>query len=325
MNNQIEIYQTSDKQTAISVQFENDTVWLTQQQMSILFQQTKQNISLHISNCYKEGELEKTSTVKEYLTVQNEGNRNVKRKLEYYNLDVIISVGYRVKSKQGTMFRQWATKRLKEYLVQGYSINKNRLAESSMQIQTIKTGIRILNRVLQSNKNKNENSILSFFSKGLELLDDYDNQRLDSKGLTNSGAVYPSLNDYNEIISSMKNEYSSKLFGKQKDNGFESSISQIEQSFNGQELYESIEEKAATLLYLIVKNHSFVDGNKRIAAACFLKFLEVNNLLYHTSEEPIISNEALASLTLFIASSKSDEMDSVKKLLISVLNRGQHK
>lgn len=323
MNNQIEIYQTSDKQTTISVQFENDTVWLTQQQMAILFQQTKQNISLHIANCYKEGELENTSTVKEYLTVQREGNRNVRRKIVYYNLDVIISVGYRVKSKQGTMFRQWATKRLKEFLVQGFTLNEKRLAESSIQIQTIKTGISILNRVLQSNKNSRENTILSFFSKGLELLDDYDNERLDTKGLTKIKAVYPSLDEYLEIMYSMKNEYSSKLFGKQKDHGFESSIYQIEQSFNGQELYETIEEKAATLLYLIVKNHSFVDGNKRIAAACFLKFLEANNLLNLESGETLISNEALASLTLFIASSKSDEMDSVKKLLISVLNRGQ--
>ena len=323
MKNQIEIYQASDGQTKIEVTFEQDTVWLTQQQMTSLFNQTKQNISLHINNCFKEGELNKVATVKESLTVQLEGSRKVKRKIEYYNLDVIISVGYRVKSSQGTKFRQWATQRLKEYLVQGYAINEKRLAQKQQEVQTLKDGIRILGRAIENKIEEIDFEWLRQFAKGLELLDDYDHEQLDANGLNKRPAIYPEMEHYQQIINAMKADFDSAIFGKEKDNSFQSAVGQISKGFDDEDFYPSIEEKAATLLYLVVKNHGFVDGNKRIAAACFLLFLEKNSLLYTNEQHTIISNEALASLTLFIAASKPEEMETVKKLVISVLNRNQ--
>ena len=321
MENQIEIYKINDNETAVSVRFEADTVWLSQQQMAVIFNQTKQNISLHINNCYKEGELTKKATVKEYLTAQSEGKRTVKRNLEYYNLDVIISVGYRVKSIRGTQFRQWATQRLKDYLMQGYAINEKRLAEKQMQVETIKTGIRILSRAIETQATEEDSEVLKLFAKGLNLLDDYDHEQLEAKGKTMKEAVLPAKEEYLDVIRQMQSEFSSDVFALPKDQSFESSVAQIGQIFNGQELYPSIEEKAATLLYLIVKNHSFVDGNKRIGAACFLYLLKKNGLLISESNQPVISNDALAALTLFVATSKTNEMDTVKKLIISILNR----
>lgn len=323
MENQIEIYQSSDGQTQIEVAFEQDTVWLTQQQMAALFNQTKQNISLHINNCFKEGELSKEATVKQSLTVQREGGREVRRKIDYYNLDVIISVGYRVKSPQGTQFRQWATQRLRDYLVQGYAINEKRLAQKQQEVQTLKDGIRILNRAIEGKIGETDLEWLHQFAKGLELLDDYDHEQLDAKGVTKRLAIYPQMRDYQQIINAMKAGFDSAVFGKEKDNSFQSAIIQISKGFGEEDFYPSIEEKAATLLYLVIKNHGFVDGNKRIAAACFLLFLKRNNLLYNSEQHIIISNEALASLTLFIAASKPEEMETVKKLVISVLNRNQ--
>jgi len=318
MENQIEIYQTPDNQTVVEVRFGNDTVWLSQQQMALLFGQTKQNISLHINNCFKEGELDKNSTVKKYLTVQTEGKRKVSRNIEYYNLDVIISVGYRVKSIRGTQFRQWATQRLKDYLVQGYAINEKRLAEKQMQVETLKTGIRILHRVLEEKQNENA---LKIFSEALDLLDLYDHQTLDISGITTRQAVYPPLNEYYEIINSLKPEFASDVFAVPKDQSFESAVAQIAQTFDDKELYPSIEEKAAMLLYLITKNHAFADGNKRIAAACFIHFLNRNDILFRLDRQPVISSEALAALTLFVAVSKPEEKDTVVKLIMSVLNK----
>ncbi len=318
MTQAIEMYQTPDNQTRVEVRFEEDTVWLTQAQMALLFGQTKQNISLHINNCFKEGELTRAATVKEYLTVQTEGKRRVKRKLEYYNLDVIISVGYRVKSHRGTQFRQWATQLLKEYLVQGYAINERRLAEKQMQVEVLQSGIRILHRALEENKEPNT---LALFTAGLALLDQYDHQSIRAEGTTVKQAVYPTLEDYLHIINSLKPEFGSTVFAVPKDQSFESAIGQIAQTFDGKELYPTLEEKAAVLLYLIVKNHSFADGNKRIGAACFLHFLHVNDLLFTTEGTPIISNETLAALTLFVALSKPEEKDLVIKLIISVISK----
>jgi len=320
--NEIIIYQIEDNQTQIEVRFEQDTVWLTQQQMASLFEHTKQNISLHINNCFKEGELYSDSVVKESLTTAVDGKRY---HTKYYNLDVIISVGYRVKSKRGTQFRQWATKRLKEYLVEGYAINQKRLEERNFELQHLKTGIAILRRAIahQAQNLKDAEHLagmLEQFSGGLSLLDDYDHETLDDTGKTKRKAVLIEAAEYRKLVDAMRSEFVSELFGKQKDTGFESSIRQIYQSFGGTEMYSSVEEKAAMLLYLIVKNHSFIDGNKRIAAACFLYFLERNGLLYHKSGETIISNEALASLTLFIAVSKPKEMQTVKQVAISILN-----
>ncbi|MBU6158809.1 MAG: type II toxin-antitoxin system death-on-curing family toxin [Bacteroidetes bacterium] len=316
------IYKTKDKKTQIDVKFEDETVWLTQEQMANLFGQTKQNISLHINNCFKEKELSKKSTVKESLTVRTEGSRRVKRSLVFYNLDVIISVGYRVKSVRGTQFRQWATQRLKDYLVEGIVINEKRLDQRNKEIKILHDGIRILSRAIEKKvANSDDFPWLHQFRTGLQLLDDYDNESLDLSGRHHKVARYPSTTEYLELVNTMRSEFSSGIFGKQKDNSFESAINQIKQGFGKNDAYPTIEEKAAMLLYLIVKNHAFVDGNKRIAAACFLLFLKENGILYSAENQPVISNEALASLTLFIASSKADEMETVKKLLISVLNR----
>lgn len=314
--NQIEIYQNKESGVSLEVKFEGDTVWLSQSQLSELFKQTKQNISLHINNCFKEGELDSFSVVKNSLTTAADGK---KYKTKYYNLDVIISVGYRVKSKQGTQFRIWANKILKEYLVKGYSINEKRLAQKEQEVQLLKNGIQILSRAIEEKTEENE--WLSIFSKGLQLLDDYDHEQLDSKGLTKKQALYPTREDYQELINEMVVDFDSQVFGKEKDQNFESSIAQIEKGFGENDFYPTLEEKATMLLYLVVKNHSFVDGNKRIAAACFLKFLQTNKMLFNAQNELIIGNDTLASLTLFIASSKPEEMETVKRLVISVLNR----
>lgn len=321
MENQIEIYQTADNQTALTVRFESETVWLNRQQLSVLFDRDVKTIGKHIHNIFEEHELEENRTVAKFATVQKEGTRTVERTVEHYNLDVIISVGYRVNSKRGTQFRQWATQRLKEYLVQGYAINEKRLAEKQMQVETLKTGIRILSRAIEEQGDTGESETLKLFAEGLEILDDYDHEALDTKGKTIREAILPSVEEYLEVVKSMKSNFSSDVFAKPKDQSFESSVAQIGQSFGGVELYPSIEEKAATLLYLIVKNHSFIDGNKRIGAACFIYFLAQNKLLFNELQQAIISNKALAALTLLVASSQSEEMAAVKKLIISMLNR----
>lgn len=323
MESQIEIYQGSDGQTQIEVKFDQDTVWLNQKQISALFDKDTDTIGLHLKNIYKDEELDEISTTEDFSVVQQEGKRKVNRNIKFYNLDAIISVGYRVNSKRGIQFRQWATQRLKDYLVQGYAINEKRLAQKQQEVQTLKDGIRILSRAIEQKADDQNLDWLNHFAKGLELLDDYDHENLDKKGLSNRKANYPGLTVYQCVISSMRSEYESGVFGKEKDGSFESAISQIGKGFGEEDFYPTLEEKAATLLYLIVKNHGFIDGNKRIAAACFLLFLQHNDLLHNSEGLPIISNDALASLTLFIASSKPEEMDTVKKLVISVLNRNR--
>lgn len=322
MEDQIAIYK-SPEGIEVAIVFNEDTVWATQRQMAELFNTTPQNITLHLKKIYEEGEIAESATCKEYLQVQKEGKRNVKRRQLIYNLDAILSVGYRISSIRGTQFRQWATQRLKDYLVQGYAINERRLAEKQQQVEYLKTGIRILNRAITQQATEADSQMLQIFAKGLELLDDYDHEKLDAKGKTIRQTVYPDVKAYLAVISKMKSAIASDIFAKPKDKGFESSVKQIAQSFGNEELYKSIEEKAATLLYLIVKNHSFVDGNKRIAAACFLHFLKKNDLLFAEDQSPIISNEALAALTLFVATSKPEEMETVRQLIISILNRNK--
>ena len=321
MENKIEIYQGANGQTQIEVRFENETTWLTNSQLVELFKSSKANISEHIKHIFESEELDKDSTVRNFRTVQVEGKRAVERERVHYNLDVIIAVGYRVNSKRGTQFRQWATQRLKDFLVQGYAINEQRLSQKQQEVQTLKDGIRILSRAIEQKALDQNLDWLNHFAKGLELLDDYDHENLDKKGLNKRQANYPGLVDYKEVIQSMKSDFESGVFGKEKDGSFESAIAQISKGFGDEDFYPTLEEKAATLLYLIVKNHGFVDGNKRIAAACFLLFLQSNDLLHNSEGHSIISNDALASLTLFIASSKPEEMETVKKLVISVLNR----
>jgi death-on-curing family protein len=315
------IYRTKDKQTHIEVNFENDNVWLTQHQIATLFVQTKQNISLHINNCFKEKELNPTSVVKDSLTTAADGKRY---KTKYYNLDVIISVGYRVKSIRGTQFRQWATQKLKDYLIEGIAVNEKRLDKKNKEIQILHNGIRILSRVIEEKVNAEQFEWLQQFSLGLKLLDDYDHEALDKIGNHYRKAQYPELKEYMELVKQMKMDFNSDIFGKEKDGGFISAVTLIQQQFNKKDIYLSIEEKSSMLLYLIVKNHAFVDGNKRIAAACFLLFLERNNMLFSEQGQSIISNDALASLTLFVAASKAEEIETVKQLLVSVLNRNSH-
>ena len=322
--NQIEIYQANDGSTQINVQFEQDTVWLTQAQMAELFGKGRTTITEHIQNVFTEGELLEEVVCRDFRHTTQHGaikGKSQSKDVKYYNLDVIISVGYRVKSKQGTQFRIWANKILKEYLVNGYAVNEKRLAQKEQEVQLLKNGIQILSRAIEEKANENE--WLSVFSKGLQLLDDYDHEQLDAKGLTKKQALYPTREDYQELINEMVVDFDSQVFGKEKDQNFQSSIAQIEKGFGENDFYPTLEEKATMLLYLVVKNHSFVDGNKRIAAACFLKFLQANQMLYNKQNELIISNDTLASLTLLIASSKPEEMQTVKRLVISVLNRNK--
>jgi prophage maintenance system killer protein len=319
--NQIKIFKANDNQVEVSVQLDNETVWLSRNQLATLFDRDIKTIGKHITNVFKEGELSKDATVAKYATVQKEGDREVTRDVEHYNLDVIISVGYRIKSQRGTQFRIWATRILKDYLVQGYAINQKRLEQKEQEVSILKSGIQILSRAIE--EKTADNQWLTIFAEGLSLLDDYDHEQLDAKGLTTKEANYPSLEDYQELINHMLTEFDSGVFGKEKDKSFESSVAQIGKGFDNDDFYPSIEEKATMLLYFVVKNHSFVDGNKRIAAACFLKFLQQNNLLFNSEQQPIISNDTLASLTLFIASSKPEEMQMVTRLVISVLNRNK--
>ena len=215
--NTIEIYISKDRQTQVEVSFSDDSVWLSQVQMAKLFNQTKQNVSLHINNCFKEKELSRKATVKESLTVQQEGSRQVTRKIEHYNLDVIISVGYRVKSKQGTQFRQWATQRLKEYLVEGVAINEKRLAQKNQEIKILHDGIRILSRAIEAKANLEDHNWLLEFSEGLKLLDDYDHEQLDKTGKHTSRVTYPAREEYMAIVESMRTEFNTAVFGMLKE------------------------------------------------------------------------------------------------------------
>jgi hypothetical protein len=246
MEKQIEIYQGTDGQTQIEVKFEQDTVWLNQKQMAELFDKDSDTISLHLKNIYKDEELDETSTTEDSSVVQLEGKRKVKRTIKFYNLDAIISIGYRVNSKRGVQFRQWATKRLKDYLIQGYAINENRLAQKQQEVQTLKDGIRILSRAIQQKEERQylDFEWLNYFAKGLELLDDYDHENLDKKGLSNRKATYPELSDYQEVIKSMRSDFEPGVFGKEKDESFESAISQIGKGFGAEDFCPTLEEKA---------------------------------------------------------------------------------
>lgn len=317
MDNKIQIFKSDDNKIELSVKFDADTVWLSQEQLVVLFERDQSVISRHINNVFKENELERKSNMQKMHIAFSD------KPVLYYSLDVVISVGYRVKSLRGTQFRQWATSRLKDYLVQGYTINEKRLHQKQQEVEFLKTGLRIVSRALENAANEQEQEVFHQFAKGLELLDDYDHEELDNKGYTLKETVYPTYKDYMNLISLMYSDFKSDVFAKPKDNGFHSSINQIKQSFGETELYPTIEEKAANLLYYITKNHSFVDGNKRIAASCFLYFLQRNNSLINSRGEPLISNDTLASLTLFIANSKPEENEIVKRLIISILNRNK--
>jgi len=314
---EIKIY-TTQEGVEIQVSLIHESVWLDAHLIAKLFGVQRPAVVKHINNIYKSLELEKNSTCSILEQVAADSK---KRKMNLYNLDMIISVGYRVSSKQATQFRQWATARLKDYLVQGFAINEKRLLQKQQQVEYLKTGIRILGRAIESTTNDSNRKVFEVFAKGLTLLDDYDHEELDTGGRTKQNTVYPGFDDYMGLIFEMSSDFESDVFAQPKDESFLSSISQIQQAFGGKELYPSIEEKAANLLYFITKNHSFVDGNKRIAAACFVYFLQQNKVLVTENGFSIIDNDTLAALTLFIATSKSEESKIVKNLTISILNR----
>ena len=327
-NNQIVIYQSEDGQTQVDVRLENETVWLTQAQMVELFQTTKQNVSLHVGNVFREGELEQESTVKEYLTVQKEGERKVSRKVKYYNLDVIISVGYRVKSKRGTAFRIWANKVLKQYLMKGYAVNERMRKEQIGELRQLvgMLGRTIQNQPLLSNDETDALfKVVTDYTYALDTLDNYDYERLTINKTTKEEPFHATYDNAMEAIKGLHEKFGgSVLFGHEKDNSFKSSIGQIYQTFGGEELYPSVEEKAAMLLYLVTKNHSFSDGNKRIAATLFLWFLNGNHILYHPDGSKRIADSTLVALTLMIAESRTEEKDVMVKVVVNLINKNNY-
>lgn len=325
---EIVIYTSEDGSISLDTKLENDTIWLTQDMIVTLFNSSKANISEHISHIFQEEELDRESTVRKFRTVRKEGSRNVSRNLEYYNLDMIIAVGYRVNSKIATKFRKWATNTLREYLTKGYVINEKMLKAQQNKIQTLQSTVSLLTRSIQNqistvDEAQDVANILDNFAKGLDLLDDFDHKTLDTKGKSQKESVVISESEFLKVIDKMKSEFASDVFANPKDGSFASSVNQIYQTFGGNDCYPTLEEKAAMLLYLITKNHSFSDGNKRIAASCFLYFLNKNNMLYKNNL-PIIDNGTLFALTLLIAESKPEEMEIMKQIVVSVLNKGEN-
>lgn len=322
-NSSIEIYRSPEGTVELDVKLENETVWLTQEQMSILFGRDRTVITKHINNCYKEGELDKNITCAKFAHVGQDGDQVYETQM--YNLDVIISVGYRVKSVNGTRFRQWANKILKDYLIKGYTINKNITAE---RYNELKDMVRIMSRTisLQSNVSNDEYSglfnVISDYIYALDILDGYDYQNLTIAKTTNEEPFKITYENAMQAINALKVKFGdSRWFANEKDNSFKSSIGQIYQTFGGKELYASVEEKAAMLLYLVVKNHSFSDGNKRIAAMLFLWFMEKNGILYGPDKEKRIADNTLVALTLMIAESHTEEMSIMVKVVVNLINR----
>lgn len=320
----IVIYQTPDGETSIDVRLEGDTVWLSRMQIAELLQTKPQNISLHIGNIYREQELDANSTRKDFFLVQTEGKREVSRRIQLYNLDVIISVGYRVKSKRATQFRIWANKVLKEYIIKGYAINQNARIE---QLEELKQTIAIMSNVIAAHQVTKDEAIgllrvISDYTYALDTLDRYDFQRLEISNVTTLEGFRATYENAMEALRTLKRRFGeSALFANEKDESFKSTLGAIYQTFGGEELYPSVEEKAANLLYLVVKNHSFSDGNKRIAAFLFLWFLENNGILYRKDGTRLLDNNTLVALTLMIAESNVEEKEIMIKVVVNLINQ----
>jgi prophage maintenance system killer protein len=318
------IYQLEDGKTEINVQLDNETVWLNLNQIVDLFGRDKSVISRHLNNIFTEKELQRDSVVAKNATTASDGKSY---QVDYYNLDVIISVGYRIKSKRGTQFRIWANQIIKEYLIKGYSINEKRLAQHNEQLKELQESVKILGNVLNYKVLTNDESIgllkiISDYAYALDILDQYDYQRLEIKDTTEKETYQLTYEEAIKQIQTAKRIHgNSDLFGHEKDESFKSSISTIYQTFDGQELYPSIEEKASNLLYFITKNHSFSDGNKRIAAFLFLYFLERNGILFDKNGNKRIADNTLVALTLMIAVSRPDEKDTMTKVIVNLINR----
>ena len=317
----------SDGKSSLEVIQQDNTLWLSAEKIGELFGKDRSNIQRHIAKIYREQELEEDSTCAFFAQVQKEGKRTVTRNIPYYNLDVILAVGYRVTSKTATKFRKWATNVLHKYVIDGYAVNEKKLKLEQDKVKALQNSIQLLSRSLEEqvetlDEAKDVAKLLDNFAGGLDMLDNYDHKTLDKRGKSQKESVVISEKEFLAVIDKMKSEFATDVFATPKDESFASSVNQIYQTFDGKELYPTLEEKAATLLYLIVKNHSFADGNKRIGASCFLYFMDKNNMLYKNGR-PIIDNSTLAALTLLIATSKPEEMETVKQIVLSVLNKGE--
>lgn len=323
MNNSIEIYRSQDGSVQLNVKLENETVWLTQSQMAELFGRDRTVITRHINNCYKEGELDKNITCAKFAHMGKDQDQTYETTM--YNLDVIISVGYRVKSIQGTRFRQWATSVLKQYLIKGYVINQQLKLDRYNELKNV---VRLMGRAIgiQEKVTTDEYSglfnVISDYVYALDTLDHYDYQSLSIQQTTKNEPFRATYDNAMEAINALKDKFGgSQWFANEKDDSFKSSIGQIYQTFGGEELYPSVEEKAAMLLYLVVKNHSFSDGNKRIAAMLFLWFLNNNRVLYAEDGHKRIADNTLVALTLMIAESRTEEKDVMVKVVVNLINK----
>ena len=318
-NSQLVIYQAPDGNMSIDVTVQNDTVWLSQGQMAELFDKDQSVIARHISNVFKEGELEKESNMQ---ILHNTLSKY--KPTQVYSLDVIISVGYRVKSKRGTQFRIWANKILKQYLLQGYAINERIAAQKYDELSQL---VKVLGRTIQNQERLTEDSrslldVVVDYTYALDTLDRYDYQELKIEDITGREAFHATYENAMEVIRELHEKFGgSTLFGNEKDDSFKSSIGQIYQTFGGVDLYPSVEEKAAMLLYLVTKNHSFSDGNKRIAATLFLWFLNGNGILYNEDGTKRIAANTLVALTLMIAESRTEEKDTMVKVIVNLINK----
>ena len=319
----IEIYRSENGDIELKVKMVNDSVWLSQNQMAVLFNRDRTVIARHIKNCYTEGELDPNITCAKFAHMGTEGDQVYEKNM--YNLDVIISVGYRVKSVNGTRFRQWANKILKDYLIKGYSINQNLKLENYNELKRI---VNLMSRTinikdkLQDSEYSGLLNVISDYVYALETLDRYDYQELSICKTTAEATFHATYENAIAAIDTLKDKFgSSKWFANEKDDSFKSSIGQIYQTFGGEELYPSVEEKAAMLLYLVVKNHSFSDGNKRIAAMLFLWFMEKNGILYSEDGHKRIADNTLVALTLMIAESKAEEKDVIVKVVVNLINQ----
>ena len=317
-NNSIIIYQPHADQPAVDVRLEGETVWLSQRQMAELFDVDVRTISEHLSNVFSSGELEKEATIRKFRIVRHEGTRNVTRSVEHYNLDAIISVGYRVKSATATQFRIWATKRLREYLVQGYSINRQRLEQLG---QIVKVMARADNHLVAGT-----GEVLAAYIPSLQTLRDYDEGTLSANESTGNTPMWQLTHtEAQAIIARARSEFpQDRLFGIENGDKLKSVVATIYQSFAGEDLYRTTEQKAANLLYLMVKDHPLVDGNKRSAAALFIEFLAQNNLLFSADGTPLVSNNALAAMTLMVAMSHPQEKDLMVALVERLISPVAH-
>ncbi len=327
LNNQIIIYQTEDGQTQVDVRMENDMIWLTRQQIAVLFGRDYKTISKHINNALKE-ELADSVVVAKFANTTQHGaieGKTQTHEIDYFNLEVITSVGYRVKSKRGVQFRQWANNVLKQYLIKGYAVNERMRKE---QIGELRQLVGMLGRTIQSQPlmtNDETNAlfeVVTDYTYALDTLDNYDYERLTINKTTKEEPFHATYENAMEAIDGLREKFGgSVLFGNEKDDSFKSSIGQIYQTFGGEELYPSVEEKAAMLLYLVTKNHSFSDGNKRIAATLFLWFLNNNHILYHPDGSKRIADSTLVALTLMIAESRTEEKDVMVKVVVNLINK----